>query len=535
MVTPLMSPVGVGASFDGGAYDVRSLIDAGLPSAVAFQDLVADARDTLQQLDDAVVPANLTRKPKTWTHWTPLLRVDGSSAILNGPKVQHALMDRIMVRMAKVLRQEARDVLRVRGRAQVPGSQKTAQATSFYEAQRHAGAFWRAAFFNNHTDDPRSRMSTVVAQTAFAASVGVPSDVVRALHGVETPRAGVAASAGTFVITTDTWHGLFATPAAGKFNEWRHDHILKAVELGAAVCSSVVDLEPRGTHVPQRFMSAAQAQARADMDPEERNAFDAWARVGPDGGQQARPDIRAGTAYYDLKFVGASRRLNQTSPRICRYGMTHSDKRAAQVPKDWRRTVAKMVEDMARFFPGVPSSVEAAKKRMTWPSGDLAIVGLAVNTFGCFSSSWQVLEERVIGAALETLMATHPTWAYEYAKSYATMVWRQHVGVGFAYASGAHIIRTVQELAPATSWVQNVNSGMDTRSPMGLPEDVRRGAAALHLDTADMHAGSRRRDPSASAMALAALDEPQHSESDASDNDNPSDSDNDGDSSEDGA
>ena len=194
-----------------------------------------------------------------------------------------------------------------------------------------------------------------------------------------------------------------------------------------------------------------------------------------------------------------------------------------------------MVEDMARFFPGVPSSVEAAKERMTWPSGDLAIVGLAVNTFGCFSSSWRVLEERVIGAALETLMATHPTWAYEYAKSYATMVWRQHVGVGFAYASGAHIIRTVQELAPATSWVQNVNSGMDTRSPMGLPEDVRRGAAALHLDTADMHAGSRRRDPSASAMALAALDEPQHSESDASDNDNPSDSDDDGDSSEDGA
>ena len=115
------------------------------------------------------------------------------------------------------------------------------------------------------------------------------------------------------------------------------------------------------------------------------------------------------------------------------------------------------------------------------------------------------------------------------------MVWRQHVGVGFAYASGAHIIRTVQELAPATSWVQNVNSGMDTRSPMGLPEDVRRGAAALHLDTADMHAGSRRRDPSASAMALAALDEPQHSESDASDNDNPSDSDDDGDSSENGA
>ena len=70
---------------------------------------------------------------------------------------------------------------------------------------------------------------------------------------------------------------------------------------------------------------------------------------------------------------------------------------------------------------------------------------------------------------------------------------------------------------------------------LSFPEDVRRGAAALHLDTADMHGGSRRRDPSASAMALAALDEPQHSESDASDNDAPSDSDDDGDSSENGA
>ena len=95
-----------------------------------------------------------------------------------------------------------------------------------------------------------------------------------------------------------------------------------------------------------------------------------------------------------------------------------------------------MVEDMARFFPGVPSSVGAAKERMTWPSGDLAIVGLAINTFGCFSSSWRVLEERVVGAALETLMATHPSWNCEHAKSHATMVWRQHVGVGFAHASG---------------------------------------------------------------------------------------------------
>ena len=142
---------------------------------------------------------------------------------------------------------------------------------------------------------------------------------------------------------------------------------------------------------------------------------------------------------------------------------------------------------MTLFFPDEPSSVDDAKVRMTWPSGDLVIYGLAANTFGSFSSTWRMLEERVVGAALETLMATHPSWNYEYAKSHATMVWRQHVGVGFAYASGAHIIRTVQELAPATSWVQDVNSGMDTRSPMGLPEEVRRGAAALHLDTADMH------------------------------------------------
>ena len=114
------------------------------------------------------------------------------------------------------------------------------------------------------------------------------------------------------------------------------------------------------------------------------------------------------------------------------------------------------------------------------------------------------------------------------------MVWRQHVGVGFAYASGAHVIRTVQELAPATSWVQDVNSGMDARSPMGLPEEVRRGAAAFHLDTTDMHGGARRRDPSASTMMLMTqeLDEPQHSESDASDEEVPCESDDGGDSSE---
>ena len=76
----------------------------------------------------------------------------------------------------------------------------------------------------------------------------------------------------------------------------------------------------------------------------------------------------------------------------------------------------------------------------------------------------------------------------------------------------------VHELAPPTSWVQKVNSGMDTCSPMGLPEEVRRGAAALHLDTADMHGGARRRGPPASAEMLMdqALEEPQHSDSDAS-------------------
>ena len=59
---------------------------------------------------------------------------------------------------------------------------------------------------------------------------------------------------------------------------------------------------------------------------------------------------------------------------------------------------------------------------------------------------------------------------------------------------------------------------MDTRSPMGLPEEVRRGAADFHLDTADMHGGARRRDPSASTAMLMvqALNEPQHSDSDAS-------------------
>ena len=77
------------------------------------------------------------------------------------------------------------------------------------------------------------------------------------------------------------------------------------------------------------------------------------------------------------------------------------------MPKDWCRAVAKMVGDMDRFFPGVPSAVDAAKARMTWPSGDLVIYGLAANTFGSFSSTWQMLEERVVGAALETLMATH--------------------------------------------------------------------------------------------------------------------------------
>jgi hypothetical protein len=268
------------------------------------------------------------------------------------------------------------------------------------------------------------------------------------------------------------------------------------------------------------------------MDPEELELFNDWARTGPDGGQQARPDVRAGNTFYDFKFLGASRRLNQNRPRNCKGGDTHADKRAAEVPKAWCRNIAKMVGDMAKFFPDVPSSVDDAKKRTT--SGDLVIHGLVANTFGSFSSTWRMLEERVVGTALATLMATHPSWKYEYAKSYAIMVWRQHVGVGFAYASGAHIIRTVQELAPASSWVQNVNSGMDTRSPMGPPEDVRRGAAALHLDTADMHGGAHRRDPSASAKMLVAqaLEESQHSDSDSSDEEVPSESDDDEDSSE---
>ena len=105
----------------------------------------------------------------------------------------------------------------------------------------------------------------------------------------------------------------------------------------------------------------------------------------------------------------------------------------------------------------------------------------------------------------------------------------------FAYASGAHVIRTVQELAPATSWVQDVNSGMDTRSPMGPPEEVRRGAAALHLDTADMHGGAHRRDPSASAAMLVTQmpEEPQHSDPDSSGEEVPGGSDDGGSSSED--
>ena len=63
------------------------------------------------------------------------------------------------------------------------------------------------------------------------------------------------------------------------------------------------------------------------------------------------------------------------------------------------KTVAEMVGDMTSFFPDEPSSVDDAKVRMTWPSGDLAIVGLAGKAFGCFGSSWRGLGGRVGGGA----------------------------------------------------------------------------------------------------------------------------------------
>ena len=83
--------------------------------------------------------------------------------------------------------------------------------------------------------------------------------------------------------------------------------------------------------------------------------------------------------------------------------------------------------------------------------------------------------------------------------------------------------------------IKDVNSGMDTRSPMGPPEEVRRGAAALHLDTADMHGGARRRATSASAAMLVTQmpEEPQHSDPGSSGEDVPGGSDDGGSSSED--